>query len=122
MPVPYAETNRRLFWASSAGLLPFVLLLWLPLRVRAQSDGKTLFKAKCAVCHGENGDANSIVGRGMKLQDIRSNDVQKYTDAGLATIVHCGKGKMPGYEGQLNDDQITQLVSYMRTLAANKHP
>jgi cytochrome c6 len=85
-------------------------------------DAKALFKAKCAVCHGETGDANSIVGRGMKLRDIRSRDVQKRSDAELATIVHCGKGKMPGYEGQFTDEQITQLVGYMRRLAANKQP
>jgi mono/diheme cytochrome c family protein len=29
---------------------------------------------------------------------------------------------MPGYEGQLNEEQILSLVRYMRTLAASKQP
>src|SRR5690242_13038081 len=122
MPVTYAGTNRRPYPTCSARLLLVALLLWLPLRMRAQSDAKTLFKAKCAVCHGENGDADSVVGRAMKLHDFRSNGVQKHTDAELATIIHCGKGKMPGYEGRLDDAQITQLVRYIRTLTTNKYP
>ena len=57
------------------------------------------------------------VGKGMKLRDLRSPDVQKQTDAELYTIICCGKGKMPGYQGKLTDDQIKQQVAYIRSLA-----
>ena len=98
----------------------FLCLLLLSVsQVRAQADGKALFAAKCAVCHGQNGDANSIVGKGMKLRDLRSSDVQKQTDNRLSTIVRCGKGKMPGYESRFSDAQISQLVAYMRILAGH---
>lgn len=109
--------NRSLFRIGS--ILPFALLLalCLPLEARAQNDAASVFKAKCAVCHGANGDGNTNVGKGLKLRDLRSPDVQKQTEAQLNTIICCGKGKMPGYQGKLTDDQIKQQVAYMRTLA-----
>lgn len=96
------------------------LSLWAPVLTRAQEHPEELFKAKCAVCHGANGDGNTAVGRGLKMRDLRSGEVQKRADSQLATILHCGTGKMPGYEGKLSDGQIAQLVSYMRSLAAGR--
>jgi cytochrome c6 len=97
-----------------------VLLFAMPTRTRAQEHPDELFKAKYAVCHGANGDGNTAVGKGLKMRDLRSGEVQKRTDSQLATILHCGTGKMPGYEGKLSDGQIAQLVSYMRSLAAGR--
>jgi mono/diheme cytochrome c family protein len=83
-------------------------------------DGGGLFKAKCAVCHAADGGGNTAVGKGLKLRDLRSAEVQSQTDAQLGTITTCGKGKMPAYEIKLSDEQIHALVSYMRKLAKNK--
>jgi len=103
-------------------VVPFVLLLSSPFGTQAQADAPALFKAKCAVCHGANGDGNTAVGKSLKLRDLRSSDVQAQTDAALKTITSSGKGKMPGYQGKLTDDQIAQLVFYIRTLDAKKQP
>lgn len=109
--------NHKMFRVGS--ILPFAFLptLLLPLQARSQNDAASVFKAKCAVCHGANGDGNTNVGKGLKLRDLRSADVQKQTDAQLNTIICCGKNKMPSYQGKLTDDQIKQQVAYMRTLA-----
>jgi mono/diheme cytochrome c family protein len=53
----------------------------------------------------------------MHLRDLRSPDVQKQTDADLIAITANGKGSMPGYKGKLTDDQIKQVVSFIRDLA-----
>ena len=97
-----------------------VLFLLLPLTIRAQNDGADLFKSKCAACHGANGDGNTAIGKNMKLRDLRSDDVQKQSDAELKMITSDGKGKMPAYKGKVTDDQINQLVLFMRSLAAKK--
>jgi cytochrome c6 len=109
--------NRTLFRIASIFPFAFLLALFLPSEAHAQNDAASVFKAKCAVCHGANGDGNTNVGKGLKLRDLRSPDVQKQTDAQLNTIICCGKGKMPGYQGKLTDDQIKQQVAYMRMLA-----
>lgn len=107
-----------------AALISIVVASCLTLGARAgaqsHGDAAALFKAKCAVCHGANGDASTEIGRNMKLRDLRSPEVQKRTDAQLMTIVCCGKGKMLGYETRLTGGQIAELVGYMRMLAGKK--
>ena len=107
------------------GAFPILLLfllavLFLPAKAGAQTDAAGLLRVKMRGCHGKTGDGNTPVGKGIKLGDLRSAEVQKQTDAELVTIVCCGKGKMPGYQSKLTDGQITQFVGYMRTLAAKK--
>jgi cytochrome c6 len=84
--------------------------------VRAQDDAASLFKAKCAGCHGPDGTGSTPAGKAMKVRDLHSADVQKQTDAELTEIITTGKSPMPGYKGKLTDDQIKQLVGYVREL------
>ena len=76
-----------------------------------------MYKSKCAVCHGATGAGDTAMGKSMKIRDLGSADVQKQSDAELATIIGTGKGKMPGYESKgVTKDQINDLVKYIRTL------
>lgn len=50
------------------------------------------------------------------MKDRGSADVQKQSDADLTTIVEKGKKPMPGFEGKLTNDQISDLVKYLRAL------
>ena len=101
----------------SAALLSF-LALALSGTVRAQ-DAPTLFKTKCAACHGADGSGNTTIGKSMGAKDLASAEVQKQTDAQLTDIISNGTagGKMPAYKGKLTDDDIKGLVAYIRTLA-----
>jgi mono/diheme cytochrome c family protein len=96
-----------------------MLLLTAPLR--ADNDAASVYKAKCAICHADDGSGNSPAGRQMKVPDLRSDEVQKESDAQLIDATTNGKGKkMPAYKGKLSDDQIKQLVVYIRELAKKK--
>jgi cytochrome c6 len=102
-------------------ILPFagvfiVSVLFGSLPLWAQEDSAGLFKTKCAVCHGADGSADTSIGKSLKMRDLRSGEVQKQSDADLHAITACGKGKMPAYKAKLSDDQIKQLVSYIRVL------
>jgi len=101
------------------GLLAVGFLSTVP--VHADGDAASLFKAKCAVCHGADGSGNTAMGKQMQSPDLRSEEVQKQTDAQLIDATTNGKGKkMPAYKGKLTDDQIKQLVAYIRELAKKK--
>lgn len=91
-------------------------LLFLAASARAQEDAAGLYKSKCAACHAADGSGNTAVGKSMKIRDFRSPDVQKQTDAQLTEMITAGKGAMPSYKGKLTDDQMKQLVSYIREL------
>jgi cytochrome c551 len=79
-------------------------------------DAAALYKSKCAACHGADGKADTSIGKSQKLRDLGSDEVQKQSDAELTDITANGKGKMPAYKGKLTDDQIKQLVSFIRGL------
>jgi cytochrome c6 len=71
-----------------------------------------VYKAKCAGCHGADGKGVAA----MKTKDLGSAEVQAMSDADLNGIIAKGKKPMPGYEGKLTPDQITDMVKWIRTL------
>lgn len=100
----------------SAVVLAAVLFLFSA-TLRAQNDGPSLFKTKCAACHGADGSGNTSAGKSLKLRDLGSSDVQKQTDDELTAIIANGKSPMPAYKGKVTDAQIKELVTYVRGLA-----
>ncbi|MBV9087772.1 MAG: cytochrome c [Acidobacteria bacterium] len=75
--------------------------------------GKATFSAKCAVCHGADG-----AGKVKGTPDLGSADVQKKSDADLASFVAEGGGKPTHAFAKkgLTDEQIKDVVTYIRTL------
>ena len=86
----------------------------------AHSDAASVFKSKCAVCHGADGSGNTAMGKNLKLRDLRSDEVQKQTDDQIIAIINNGKTPMPAYKGKLAEDQIKGLTAYIRDLAKTK--
>ncbi len=76
------------------------------------ADAGADFKAKCAMCHGANGEGKAA----MKTVDFGSAEVQKMSDAELTAAITDGKGKMPAYGAKLSKEQIEGLVKWIRTL------
>ena len=72
-----------------------------------------------AAAHGSDG-AGTAVGKSLKVADLRSAEVQKKSDADLIQSVSDGKGNMPGFKGNLTDDEIHAAITFVRTLAAKK--
>jgi cytochrome c6 len=96
------------------------LLIFTP-SAHAADDAAALFKVKCAACHAADGSGNSATGKALATPDLRSDEVQKQTDAQLIDSITNGKGKkMPAYKGKLTDDEIKQLVGYVRELGKKK--
>jgi cytochrome c6 len=89
--------------------------LMMVARPAMADDVEALYKSKCQVCHGADGKG-SPAGQKLGAKDFHSPDVQKQTDAELIEITKQGKGKMPAYDKKLTDDQIKQLIKYIRSL------
>ena len=87
----------------------------LPLSVRAQNASETLYKAKCAACHGADG-SGSAMGKKIGAHDFQTAEVQKMSDAELTDTITNGKNKMPKYADKLKPEEIKGLVAYIRTL------
>lgn len=81
----------------------------------AAEDAAALYKSKCQMCHGADGKG-SPAGQKMGARDFHSPEVAKETDADLIKITKEGKNKMPKFDGKLTDDQIKDLVKFIRSL------
>lgn len=81
----------------------------------AQTNAKTQFNRMCALCHGEDGKAQTTMGKTVKAADLTSATVQSQTDAQLYSAIAHGKGKMAAYEGILGKQGVDSMVKYVRT-------
>jgi len=78
--------------------------------------GSAIFKNKCVVCHGADGSGNTPLGKQLQAANLHSKDVQKLSDPELRKIVHDGQANMPAFADQLSDEEISQVVKYVRQL------
>ena len=92
-----------------------IALLFVP--SLALADGAALFKQNCAPCHGMDGGANTPAGKSTKAKDLRSPAVQKKTDEELANQIRNGKGPMPSFKARFKENEIAELVAFIRALA-----
>jgi len=82
----------------------------------AQGSTADIYKTKCAMCHGADGKGKTPIGPKLGVRDFHSPEVAKESDHMLFDITKNGKNKMPAYNGKLTDDQIRDLVKYIRSL------
>lgn len=94
-----------------------LMMLAVPNSALAQDDAVKLFKANCVLCHGADGSGNTPAGKAMKAKDLKSDEVQKQTDAQLTEVISKGRNKMPAFGSKFSPDQIKSLVAYIRQSA-----
>src|SRR5207244_7095777 len=97
-------------------IVPILLLIATPLLADATPDGASIYKAKCAMCHGPDGSGQTAMGKSLKIKALGSPEVQKQSDAVLIKIITDGKGKMLAYKGKLTAEEIRAVVGHIRTL------
>jgi mono/diheme cytochrome c family protein len=99
----------------SATVTVIAVVFLLALSAQAQNASETLYKTKCATCHGADG-TGSAIGTKMGAHDFTTAVVQGMSDTELTDITTNGKNKMPAYGKSLKADDIKGLVAYIRTL------
>ena len=98
-------------------LVAVAALVAIPVVATADDEVATLYKSKCAGCHGATGTGDSPVGKKLGVKPLNSAEVQKKTDKDLQKIITDGQGKMPSFKGKIDDAKIEQLVGYIRGLS-----
>lgn len=87
----------------------------------ARKKGSEQFQQHCGVCHGLDGQNTGVsFAQNMSppVPSLATPDIQKYTDGQLKWIIQNGirMSGMPGWHGLLDDEQMWQLVRYIRHL------
>src|SRR5215470_2332374 len=74
-------------------------------------DGATIYKTKCAACHG----ADAAGKPAAKIPSLIGDEAKKASDADLEKAV-VEKPKHAGVAKALTPDQVKAVVAYIRTL------
>lgn len=109
---------NRLGMSGLFGKAAAVAVFSFLLAMQASGDDKSasLYKAKCAVCHGATGKGDSPAGKNMGVLSFSDPKVAGKSDAELKDTIEKGKGKMPAYGKSLKPDEVQGLVAYLRSL------
>ena len=78
------------------------------------ADGKALYDAKCAMCHGKDGVAKPTAKGSANLNDAKWQEATKVE--AVETVVTDGKGKMKGYKDKMSGEEIKAVATYVKTL------
>jgi len=73
-------------------------------------QGREVFMRECMACHGESGE-----GKLPGLPNFKEGQTLFKTDSALIDIVRDGKGVMPSFNGLLTDEDIRNVVAYLRS-------
>ena len=74
--------------------------------------GGTVYATHCAICHGANG--NPVM---PGAPNFRRMETLMRPDLQILPAIRNGKGNMPGFFGILRDQEILDVVAYLRTLS-----
>jgi mono/diheme cytochrome c family protein len=83
----------------------------------AEEDGQALFNRKCATCHQQNGEGivhayPALAGDAFLLGD----------EDQLVALIFKGRAGMPAWSSFLKDDQVAQILTYVRGAWGNGAP
>src|SRR3989338_4566018 len=96
-----------------------VVLAAVPIAFAA--DAKEVYDKSCASCHGKDGKGDTPAGKKLKAKDYTDPAVQAaLKDEELIKAVKEGikdgdKTKMKGFGDKLTDEEIKQLIAYIRS-------
>jgi len=95
----------------------------IPYTADAAKEGQEHFGHHCGICHGLDGQGTGVPFAN-KMQppvaDLAAKDVQDYADGQLKWIIENGVSPsgMPGWKGILDDNEMWNVVHYIRHLPA----
>ncbi len=96
-------------WCSLGTLM---IALWAsPVHSGDITAGKQLYQTHCEGCHGARGRPHM-----PNAPDFSRGEALMQADTALLDAIGTGKNAMPGFRGIMKDDQIIDLISYLRTL------
>jgi mono/diheme cytochrome c family protein len=97
---------------ATLGLITIAGLSWA-----GAPEGKEVYTAKCAPCHGANGEGKAAIAKmyNVTLPPLASKEVQAKSDDQLKEVILKGKGKMKPVSG-ITEKQAADVVAFVRTL------
>jgi copper transport protein len=92
----------------------------VPRNAASIARGRALFQEDCAVCHGAQGrgDGPAAAGMARKPDDLsRIAPPPVFPDGVVAYRIRNGEGLMPAFGKTLREEQVWDLLNFIRALA-----
>jgi mono/diheme cytochrome c family protein len=77
------------------------------------ANAAVLFQKNCAICHGPNGDGLTVASK--PVPSLKIGKPVTDPDEHLIKQITQGGNGMPPFKYTLTDDEIQQLLKYVRT-------
>jgi mono/diheme cytochrome c family protein len=74
----------------------------------ALANAKVIYKQQCGACHGENGKKGISNAADLSVSTLSLEERK--------IIILQGKGIMPGYQGQITEQEAEELAAFTQTL------
>jgi mono/diheme cytochrome c family protein len=90
------------------------------INAEAQAKAKKIYTVDCAMCHGDNGDGQTDVGKSVGLSEnwTEAKTLAGKQDQALFDLIRKGKGNMPSEaEGRADNNTVWNLIHYIRTMS-----
>lgn len=81
------------------------------------AKGKDKFEANCSGCHNADSEETKV-GPGLKGLFKREtlHNGKKVTEDNVQALINEGGGGMPSFAGMLTDNEIKDVIAYLKTL------
>lgn len=82
--------------------------------------GKKIYETHCIACHGTEGKGDGPAGKALNPppQDLTDRKAMNaFSDEQLKEIIVKGKGAMPSWSATLKDEDIRNVLRYLRGFA-----
>lgn len=88
------------------------LLCWGSAAIAADpTKGRQIYMSHCQNCHGMNG-----VAQMPGVPDFTRGEALFKPDLELVRRIRAGQGMMPAYEGMFTEEELLDVVAFLRTL------
>lgn len=94
-----------------------------PPTTTAGSDGDdsaiaSMYATDCAECHGDEGAGDGPLAAPFEMPDFTDADyMEQVSDAELYEAIDRGEGAMPAFGAIYSEDEIDEMVDYIRSFA-----
>lgn len=75
------------------------------------TNGRQLYMNHCQNCHGANG-----IGQFPGMPDFSRGESLFRPDIEVVRVIRSGRGMMPAYQGLLTEEELLDVVAFLRTL------
>ena len=87
----------------------------VPAEINSIARGKEIFLQNCSACHGENAEGldAQVVGLEKKPPNLKDG-IKMHPDGDFFWKIRTGRGEMPSFEEELAEEEIWDLINYIR--------